>query len=200
MSETAASHRQRQAQATRRAIAAAARTLFTERGYGATTIDAISAACDIPLPTIYSALGSKPAILEEARRAWIEEAEVTSLYAEAMRLEDDAERLRMAAHWTRRQFELGHDVITAYQDAARSDPRAARIWGEALGVRERAVRDLVTSLGPRLPSELTIERGLDLYLALTLPEIFRTLTERGWTPDDYEAWLSRRLVSELLAD
>jgi AcrR family transcriptional regulator len=194
------SYRQRQAQATRRAIALAARTLFAERGYDATTIDAISAACGIPIPTIYSALGSKPAILEEARLVWIEEAEVTSLYAEAMQLENGTDRLRMAAHWTRRQFELGIDVITAYQEAARSDPRAARVWREALAGRERAVRELVMSLGPGLRPRLTVDRGLDLYIAVTLPEIYRTLTERGWTPDDYELWLWPRLASELLRD
>lgn len=194
------SYRQRQAQATRRAIALAARRLFAERGYDATTIDAISAACGIPVPTIYSALGSKPAILEEARRAWIEEADVTSLYAEAMQLEGGADRLKVAAHWTRRQFELGIDVITAYQEAARSDPRAAIVWTEALAGREAAVHELVRSLGPGLRTRLTVERGLDLYIALTLPEIYRTLTERGWTPDAYELWLSRRLISDLLRD
>lgn len=193
-------YRQRQAQATRRAIASAARALFAERGYDATTIEAISAACGIPVPTIYSALGSKPAILEEARRAWIEEAGVASLYEEAMRLQDGADQLRMAAHWTRRQFESGIDVITAYQEAARSDPRAARVWREALAGRERAVRELVVSLGPGLRPGVTVERGLDLYIALTLPEMYRTLADRGWAPDDYELWLGPRLAGELLRD
>ncbi|HYM84983.1 MAG TPA: hypothetical protein VEY67_12630, partial [Candidatus Dormibacteraeota bacterium] len=138
------------------------------------------------------------AILEEARLVWIEEAEVTSLYAEAMQLEHRGDRLRMAAHWTRRQFESGIDVITAYQEAARSDPRAARVWKEALAGRERAIRELVMSLGPGLRPGLTVDTGLDLYIALTLPEIYRTLTDRGWTPDDYELWLWPRLASELL--
>ena len=99
------------------------------------------------------------AILEESRRAWIEEAGVAPLYAEAMRLGDGAGRLRMAARWTRRQFELGLDVVTAYQEAARSDPRAARVWSDALAVRERAIRGLVASLGPGLRPGLTVERG-----------------------------------------
>ena len=46
--KTGPTHRQRQAAATRRQIAAAARQLFAERGYVATTIAAISERADIP--------------------------------------------------------------------------------------------------------------------------------------------------------
>jgi hypothetical protein len=47
------SHRQREASATREAIARTALQLFADRGYVATTIQAISEAADIPAPTIY---------------------------------------------------------------------------------------------------------------------------------------------------
>ena len=66
-----ATHRQRQAQATREAVAGAARRLFADQGYSTTSIEAISEAAEIPVPTIYSAFGNKPAILEEGRRLWI---------------------------------------------------------------------------------------------------------------------------------
>ena len=67
--KTGPTHRQRQAAATRRQIAAAARQLFAERGYVATTIAAISERADIPVQTVYSAIGttSPPAVRPWAR-------------------------------------------------------------------------------------------------------------------------------------
>ena len=48
---------------TRRAITGAARELFLERGYIATTIAAIAAAAGVSHQTVYATLGPKPAVL-----------------------------------------------------------------------------------------------------------------------------------------
>jgi AcrR family transcriptional regulator len=195
------SHRQRQAQATRKAVAAAARRLFANRGYVATTVEAIAEEADIPVPTIYSAFGAKPAILEEVRRLWIRDSEVADLHAEAMKLSDSRARLSRAAHWTRRQFELGYDVIAMHQDAARADPRVAEIWRMALAGRETAVGELLRPLSQKFKPGLSATAALDLYVTLTVPEIYRTLVmERGWTVERYENWLAAALIRELLGD
>ncbi len=191
-------HRQRQAQMTRTQVATAARALFAERGYARTTIEAISDAAQIPIPTIYSSFRTKPAILEEIRRAWIEASNVEELHAEALALADPWARLRMAALWTRRQFELGHDVIAMEQEAARIDRRVETLWREALARRERAVLDLIDGLAPDLRPSLGVTQAVDRYVAATLPETYQTLTERGWSPDAYEEWLGELLIRELL--
>jgi AcrR family transcriptional regulator len=192
-------YRQRQAQRTREVIAASARRLFAERGYVATTIEAISGAAEIPVPTIYSALGNKPAILEEIRRTWIAESGVEELHREALSTSEPRARLRLAAHWTRRQFELGHDVIAIYQEAARIDSRAALVWRRALAGREAALDQLVHSLKGRLRPRLKPAAALDIYIVCTLPEAYRALVlDRRWSPDQYEEWLAELLVLELL--
>src|SRR4051812_24416210 len=48
----------------RRAVVDAARTLFLERGYVATTIDAISARADVPAATVYRLFAGKLGILK----------------------------------------------------------------------------------------------------------------------------------------
>ena len=48
----------------RRAVVDAARTLFLERGYGATTIEAISDHSDVPPATVYRLFSSKLGILK----------------------------------------------------------------------------------------------------------------------------------------
>jgi AcrR family transcriptional regulator len=192
------SYRQRQAQETRRAVAHAARRLFATRGYVTTTVEAISASADIPIPTIYSAFGNKPAILEEIRRLWIAESEVEDLYRKAQLMSDPEQRLRLAAHWTRRQMELGYEVIAMYIEAARADARVAKVWRRVLSGREAAVRRLLEPLAGTLRSETTLAQALDIYVAATLPEVYRSFVlERGWSPDRYEAWLGDLLVSQL---
>ena len=195
----ALSHRQRQAKATRSAVAAAARQLFADHGYIATTIEGISVAADLPVPTIYSAFGNKPAILEEVRQDWIAEADVESLHRQALAAPGVQRRLQLAAHWTRRQFELGYDVIAVYQEAARADPRVAAVWRHVMSFREAAVIELLESLSAHLLPTLTVTEALDLYVAWTLPEVYRTLVmERNWSPNRYERWLGQLLVREFL--
>lgn len=181
-------------------VAAAARRLFARRGYTATTIEAIAAESKVPVQTIYSAFGAKPAILEEIRRLWILDTEVAELHAAAMRLRDPRARLARAAHWSRRQFELGHDVITVHQEAARFDHRVAQGWHAALAGRDAAIVALIRPLSAALRPGLSVRGAADLYVALTLPEIYRTLVlERQWSLRRYEVWLAGALTGELLA-
>ncbi|WP_026208930.1 TetR/AcrR family transcriptional regulator [Catelliglobosispora koreensis] len=192
-------HRQRQAMATREQIASAARTLFAERGYAATTIAGISEAADIPVQTIYSALGSKAAILAEITRMWMAESQTPQLAADALSEPDPQERLRMTAHMQRRQYDVGNDVIAIYQDAARTDSQMAEVQRQVLASRDREVAKLIDSLVPHLAPGLTRDQAMDRFLTCTLVEIYRTLIhERGWTADDYEQWLTDLLISQLL--
>ena len=57
--------RRPKAQATRRRIRDAARRLFVERGYVATTIEAIAGEAGVAVPTVYLAFGTKRALLAE---------------------------------------------------------------------------------------------------------------------------------------
>jgi AcrR family transcriptional regulator len=199
MPRSQVSHRQRQAQATREAVARTARRLFAANGYASTSISEISAAADIPVQTIYSAFGNKPAILEEIRRLWITESAVEELHREALATADARESLRLAARWTRRQMELGADVISMYQEASRTDPRIAEMWRHVLLGREAAIRELLVAIAPQRRRGLKPAQALDVYITCTLPEIYRTLvTERGWPPHRYETWLSDLLIREML--
>ena len=77
-------HRQRQAEETKNQVARAARRLFGERGFHATTVAAISEAADIPEQTIYSALGSKTRILERITGADDRTPNVIAFYAQQL--------------------------------------------------------------------------------------------------------------------
>ncbi|MFI6677911.1 TetR/AcrR family transcriptional regulator [Kribbella sp. NPDC050470] len=188
------SHRARQAQATKEQVARAARELFAEQGYVATTIAAISEAARIPAQTIYSAFGNKAAILKEISRIWIVEAETRRLAQESLAIADPAARLRAAAHWQTRQFETGVDVIRIYQEAARVDAEIAEQFERMLWAREQELEIYLKSFKGQLKP-----KALDLFIACTAAEIYRTLVlDRNWPVEDYERWLADTLVSQLL--
>ena len=192
-------HRQRQAEETRLQIAQAARSLFAERGYAATTIAAIAEEADIPAPTIYSAFGSKAKILEKITRIWMTDAQTVSIAEASLAEPDPAQQLRMFAELNRRQLEVGSDVVAIYQEAARSDPQMAAVLNGVLASREGEIRKLIRAIKPHLKAGLSIDAALDACLALSVPEIYRTLMERDWTPRRYQTWLGDLLVDQLLA-
>ena len=64
MADRSSSAPQARTRLARRAVLDAAGTLFRERGYGATTIDAISRASDVPQATVYRLFSSKQGILK----------------------------------------------------------------------------------------------------------------------------------------
>lgn len=193
------SHRQRQLLTTREQVSRAARALFADRGYVGTTIAAISEAADVPAARIYSAFGTKAKILAEILRRWIAESDVQAQQDLALANSDPAERLRMAAHWNRRQLELGFDVIGIYQDAARTDPRMADEWRNVQAGRERAIRQLVESIAADLKPDVKVATAVDLHVTCTMPEVYRSLVlERGWSPARYDRWLADLLIEQLL--
>ncbi|MFZ0161929.1 MAG: TetR/AcrR family transcriptional regulator [Kineosporiaceae bacterium] len=191
-------HRQRQAAQTRRLIAAAARELFVERGYVATTIAAISERADIPVQTVYSALGSKARILQEVTRLAIGPLAVTETWLQVAAGTPE-EGLRITAGLQRRQYEQMYDVVMTHLEGARVDPDIARITADILANRERGFGAFLESIATHLRPGMDAQRALDVYLTLVLPEVYRCLVlERGWRPAQYESWLGDQLVHELL--
>jgi AcrR family transcriptional regulator len=185
--------------ATKEQIAAAARGLFAAHGYVATTIAAIAGAADIPAPTIYSAFGTKARILQAIAWGVAATLDIDRSHAEALDQPDPAEGLRQVAEIQRRQYEVMYDVIAIYQEAARTDPDIAEDVRTIMANRERAFRSHIEAIAADLAPGVSVDDGVDTYVTLVLPEIYRTLVvERGWTADRYETWLAGTLVRQLL--
>lgn len=194
-----ATHRERQALATKKQIAAAARRLFARQGYVATTISAISEAAAIPAPTIYSAFGTKATILQAIANDIVSTMDVDRQHDEAAVHPDPAQGLRLVAALQRQQYELMYDVIAVYQEAARTDPKIARATELIMRNRERAFRRHIETIAVHLAPGLTVDDGVVICLTLVLPEAYRTISiENGWPPARYERWLANALIQQLL--
>ena len=197
--EASLTHRQRQALWTRRLIVDAARKLFLEGGYTATTMEAIAKEADVAVSTVYAVYKNKRAILRAIREAWHEQTLAREINEEASRQPDPERRLEMVAHASRRQWESGGALVAIYQGAAAADSEAAAELREALQGRRVALIRIVGGMEAALHPDLNPARAAAILRALCRAEVYRELVEEsGWSPDEYETWLLETLKGQLL--
>jgi TetR/AcrR family transcriptional regulator, regulator of autoinduction and epiphytic fitness len=191
----------------RAAVVGAARTLFLERGYGATTIEAISALSDVPLATVYRLFSSKRGILEALLDVSIagddeavpmaDRAHVRSLLADPDPRNKVAGLVGIAA-----QVNARTAVYRILVSAAASDPDAAALLDDLTRQRQEGQGRIARSLaraGALRPNLRERDAG-DIIHALVSPEVYGLLVvDRGWPAERYATWLTETLVDQLLA-
>ena len=184
----------------------AARTLFVERGYVATTIEAISEHADVPPATVYRLFSSKLGILkalldtsiagDDQPLAVDERPDVASLFREP----DPHKLLAGFAGITTAINQRTNDVYRVLVSAAGSDPAAAELLGEIRQQRDQGQGQIARSLARAhaLKPGLRERDAADLIHALMSPEVYRLLVgDRGWTPERYKQWLATILTQQL---
>ena len=192
--------RDERAQVTRRRIADAARTLFRNRGYGATTLQAVADEAGAAVQTVYAVYGSKAGILHELRDSVLRQPEADALFEEALRESDAEGKLKLFARSIRRRWEFGHDVVAIHGDAAATDA-SVRVEVEHVLERRRAGIDrLARTLEGQLTPGIDVAHATAIIDALTLPEVYAELIDVAhWDADEFEGWLARSLRNQLLA-
>jgi AcrR family transcriptional regulator len=194
--------RQAQVRATRLRIIEAAKALFIERGYPATTLEAIAAAADTSLPTLYRLFSSKPAMLkivldvsfggDDEPIAFRERPEVQKARAES----DPVALIRAFARIVREFMERSSAIMYVLATAAQVDPDAGQLIQEIRRQRYAGQSGIVGALSAldALDPDLEFSAAVDMTYVSLSPDVHRILTvERGWTADQYEQWLIRSL-------
>jgi AcrR family transcriptional regulator len=191
----------------RAAVVDAAQTLFLERGYGATTIEAISALSDVPPATVYRLFSSKRGIL----KALLDVSIVGD--DEAVPLPDRPNVRSLLANPDPKHQLAGFVGITAQVNSrtapiyrilvsvAASDPDATALLDELAQQRHQGQRLVARTLARAhaLRPELRERDAADIIHALMSPEVYRLLVvDRGWQPERYEQWLTGILIDQLL--
>lgn len=182
--------RARQAEATRQAILAAARRLFAETGYQAATIDGIAALAEVSVPTVYAVFRSKQGILAALVAGAVGDPGIRRIAAEADAATDPERRLRLAARVMRLALESEAELLEVLWQAGSGNPELLQAWRQMHANRRRRLAEV---FAPILPAGS--DPFLDLAWAYGSPELFRLLVqERGWTAEQFEAWLADELV------
>ncbi|MEU6711285.1 helix-turn-helix domain-containing protein [Nonomuraea sp. NPDC046802] len=190
-----------QALETRAEIARAARRLFVERGWAATTVRDVAREAGVSVPTVYSVYGNKTGLTRALADAADLSADPAQQLAELESAEaDPARQLAAMAGFDRRLYERAGDVITLLREAGRSEPELASVYREG---RRRAdeTRVAVFSSWPdgTLRRGLDVPGAVDVYAGLCSIDVYTTLTtKRGWPPERVERWWSEVLTRELL--
>jgi AcrR family transcriptional regulator len=200
--------RREQADATRRAVLEAARESFIERGYAATTIDAIAARAGVSPETIYATFKNKRSLLSQLidvsmtgddapvpvlERSWVQE-----MCDET----DPAHRLRILARNGRLILERTAPVYEVLRGAAAADPEMASLWELNKAQRFAGQRELLRILTKRTPLRegLTARAAADILFTVGSPDTYRSLVlDRGWSADRFERWYADTLARLLLA-
>lgn len=193
---------------TRRRIVSAALELFSTRGYGRTTLQAVADAAGVHVQTVYSTFGSKPAVLAaatELARAGEDDPEAPPAdwpWARALVADPDAaSRLRRYAAHVREIAPRAGPLLAEIRSAARSDPDLAAFLIRVEAGRYLGPRGIVELLAAddRLRRGLDPEQAADTLYAVASFEGYELLVSlRGWTPDEYERWLGDVLCQLLL--
>ena len=197
MPEAVKTYRQVQAEETRIRIAQAARRLFADQGYGATSIDAIAKAAGVATRTVYSAFGTKREILSLICDLWLREANAIERAQQVFAVEDPVERLRGAAGWLTNLYAAGFDVVLIFDAATDESAETRALLRSKLAGRNEVMDAMIASLEAEL--KVPLKQAQAVYRALAAPGVYQELVdESGWTPEEFERFVADSLQRQLL--
>ncbi len=200
-------NRARQAAETRRRIVEAAARLFLRHGYAATSIHAIAAEAGVAVQTVYASLRNKRQILEAVIQARVrgpdEEVAVTAAPAwREMEAEaDPRQKLALFVRIHREICDREAELFAILETAAAVDPEVAPLLSDKERFRYEDQARVVRSLRRQglLRAGLSARKGSDSVWALASEHVYLALVkERGWSGEQYEAWLTGQLAAALL--
>jgi AcrR family transcriptional regulator len=198
---------QRRTRQARAAVVEAARRLFLQDGYAATTLTAVSAAAGVPVATLYRLFSSKIGVLkavldvaaggDDEPVAFGDRPDVVS----RLHLEDPRAQLQAFADLAAEVMPRVGPIHRILVGAAASDAEAARLLADFTGQRQRGQARIARALARRrvLAGGVTERTAADIVFTLMSPEVHHLLTvDCGWTTERYRRWLADSLQHQLL--
>jgi AcrR family transcriptional regulator len=199
--------RRQQAVQTRARILDAAERLFANRGYGATTMEAIASEAGVATDTVYAGFRSKPGVLHALIDVRIggDEAPVALIDRpgpQAVQVERSQKRqIAGIAAGVAEVLERARPVDDIMRGAAAVDPEVAALRARIQAARYDNMRRFaswVAANGP-LRGGMDLDEAAAILWTLASPEVHRLLiTERGWPSARYRTWLAGTLTRVLL--
>lgn len=207
------SARRARSEGTKQRIVDTARAIMVERGYRATTIAEIARRADVHADTVYELVGRKPILLRELIEQAISGTDRAVVaedrdYVQAVQAEPRA-RGKLAIYARAVHAIQGRmaPLLVALRDAAETEPEARQVWLDNSERRAMNMRKFARQLhdSGELRAGMSIEQAADFVWVTSSAEVFVMLTsERGWTGERYEIWLtdlwSRFLLDDTVED
>ena len=199
--------RAEQARTTRSQVVTAASRLFSERGYAATTIDAVAAEAGVSRKTVFTAVGGKVELMklaydwaiagDDEPLAKVERQEILELKAEPDAVVVIGKYVDLLEESLTRVAPV-HDAL---RSAADVDDHARELLVTMEAQRLRGMGMFAADLESRgvLRDGLTREEAADLLWFYIQPVHWDLLVQqRGWSRAAYRTWLRTSLELHLL--
>jgi AcrR family transcriptional regulator len=193
--------REEYAQATRAAIIDAARKLFAERGFFATTVDDIAAKARVAPATVYAVAGGKQGLINELVRIWSTDPAIESTLERVKTSADGREIIVITGEASRAHRERFGDLMRVLLNTA---PHDAAIAEQLAGVTE-LYRGSFVEFAARLVELGALRDGIDgkyavdmLWFYFGYSSYFTLHDDNGWSYKHAEQWLVAQACRELL--
>jgi AcrR family transcriptional regulator len=199
--------RAEKAQANRHRMRTAAQTLFSSRGYSATSMQAIADEAGMAVQTLYFTFGTKRALLSELLDVAVagDDQPVPTLerprVLAAINAPDPVAQLHEQARFAREIYERVAPVLQVVAHAAPGDPEIHELWMTNNAQRAVVMERFIAALAGKttLRDGLDVAMATDVALGLQSPELYQFFTtRRGWSPSRWEQWTADALVTQLL--
>ena len=199
--------RAEQARRTRARITDAARALFLEHGFAATTIAAVAAQAGVAPETVYAIYRNKPGLLEGVVRSAVfrdgepEEVLQAGWVKELLRLPDLSAQIAALARHTAQTVALTSPIYAMITAAGTGATELAELQRQFRDIRFSAQTAVIAAIATEqtLRAGLTVNEAADTFSALASPELHHILTtDRGWSQRRYARWLEQTARAALL--
>jgi AcrR family transcriptional regulator len=193
--------RRAKAEAARARMLTIAKALFSKHGVDGVTIDDIAERAGVSSSTVYALFRSKAGILKEIIQGTFFGANYARVAQRTRETDDPFELLRITASISRVIFDTEKKEIGLMRGTSAFSPQLKRIEAEferiRLDLQEARARLLVGKFA--VARELGLAKVRDIMWMYTGRDIYRMLVlERAWSSDEYEKWLARILIKELI--
>lgn len=197
------SRREEYAENTRRAIVAAARQLFAERGYFATKVDDIATVARVAPATVYAVSGGKQGLLRTLTETATSDPMVEATIGCVEKLDDPVAIVRLVSATVRKMREEFGDIMRVLIYTAPHDKGVA----ESLAIATKRYRDAFVPIVQRLVQLDALREGLDRGQAIDVCWFYfgywgmlSLHDENGWSYERAERWLCREASRALLRE
>jgi len=193
--------RSQAAEVTKTRVLNAAKTMFVRHGIDRVTIAQIAERAGVATSTVYALYKSKEGILRGLMTAALFGSRFQEAQAKLAGVTDPVRLVALSAQVARAIYEGESAELGLMRGASAFSPALRKMEQEFENLRftmqEARVKLLFAQSKQR--SGLALDEARQILWMYTSREVYRMLVhEAGWSPDQYQRWLSETLVNALV--
>jgi AcrR family transcriptional regulator len=179
----------------------AAKTLFVRQGIDETTVAEIAKKAKVAVPTVYALYKSKEGMLRALMQSALFGPRFQNARANLDGVTDPVKLVALSAQVARAIYESESAELGLIRGSSAFSPALRNLEREFESIRFEMQQERVRSLFAhgKHRGGLTQKEARRILWMLTSRDIYRMLVhEGGWTPDQYQQWLSDAILSALV--